>query len=434
MLSEELSSVKSVNATTIRSPKRRKVGDMLHSLGEPLRYGNFRLLFIGQFISLFGDAFYAVALPWLILNSNNPQSLSIVLAVYGLPRVVTVLIGGWLSDRMQPRLLMLVADVFRVVTLATLTFAVIVGFTPLWLLCVILALTGAASGLFIPASWAITPDLLPNEVLSAGNSLNFGWSQLANLIGPSVAGILISMFPIWVALVIDAGTFLVSALTLFLIIPLPHRTVRISIGDKTTKTTSIIEFGRYLWSTPAFLVILVVSLVVNLIIGGVLEVGLPTLAHGPLHAGANGYGYMLGGFGVGALIGSLSANHFLKLPRPGLINLIIWVIFGVALTTVSITNSLSNSISVLVIVGLASGLGNVGIFSVIQQLLPRQYLGRYMGALAFANFGLYPVSVALVGWLIQFNGPANIIAYAGTLATITFLVALTLPAVRQLSL
>src|SRR5947207_4055531 len=66
----------------------------------PLKQRNFCLLFIGQMISTIGDTFYAVALPWLMLaGGHSPQDLGIVLGAYGVPRVVTLLLGGWLSDR-----------------------------------------------------------------------------------------------------------------------------------------------------------------------------------------------------------------------------------------------------------------------------------------------------------------------------------------------
>src|SRR5215475_12850404 len=71
--------------------------------GGPLKVRNFRLLFGGQTISVIGDALYIVALPWLILTTGGSAGeLGVVLAAYGIPRAVSMLVGGWLSDRLGP--------------------------------------------------------------------------------------------------------------------------------------------------------------------------------------------------------------------------------------------------------------------------------------------------------------------------------------------
>src|SRR5712692_11851522 len=75
-------------------------GGMLHLF----KTRNFTLLFGGQTISILGDALYAVALPWLILNNGgSAEALGMVLAAYGIPRVGSMLLGGWLSARLRPR-------------------------------------------------------------------------------------------------------------------------------------------------------------------------------------------------------------------------------------------------------------------------------------------------------------------------------------------
>src|SRR5271166_2894030 len=177
------------------SPSPRRSPRFLGTLVEPLRYRDFRLLFGGQLISIIGDNFYAVALPWLILqNGGSVQDLGIVLMAYGVPRVATLLAGGWLSDRLRPRRVMLTADAARMLLVGALALLALWSHPSLWQLCAIVAPLGLFAGLFIPASWAITPEVLPDDVLPAGNSLSIAWSQLANLVGPGLGGLLVSQF------------------------------------------------------------------------------------------------------------------------------------------------------------------------------------------------------------------------------------------------
>src|SRR5690242_21265703 len=120
--------------------------------GSPLKVRNFQLLFSGQTISVIGDALYLVALPWLILTTGgSPQELGVVLAAYGVPRALSMLLGGWLSDRLGPRKVMLIADAARLLLVGLLALIAIGRHPLLWQLCAIAVPLGAFGGAFLPA-------------------------------------------------------------------------------------------------------------------------------------------------------------------------------------------------------------------------------------------------------------------------------------------
>jgi hypothetical protein len=426
-----------------RRRRRRALAGML----APLRYRDFRLLFGGQLISVLGDTFYAVALPWLVFaNGGTARDLGLVLAAYGLPRVVTVLVGGWLSDRLRPRRVMLGTDSARMLLMAGLGALALWSHPPLWQLCAVLAAEGAFSGLFIPASWAITPDVLPDEVLQAGNSLTLAWTQLANLAGPGIAGIIVARFNSAIALLADALTFAVSALTLGAmrgggghakaahpssgtmdVAGAGEAPAAREGGDQPT-----LGFWRFLRGSRLFQLILLLSVLLNLVLGGVLEVGLPALAHGPLRAGASGYGTMVASFGAGALMGALSGGVLARLPHRGVVNLLIWAAQGLAVAAIPFGGSVRGAVAALVVMGLCNGLGNVSFITLVQQYLPRHLMGRFMGALGFANYGLFPISVALAGFALTAIGPAPLITGAGLLTLVGIVGVLIPPDIRGL--
>jgi MFS family permease len=431
-----------------RSPR------FLGTLVEPLRYRDFRLLFSGQLISIIGDNFYAVALPWLILQSGGSvQDLGIVLMAYGIPRVGTLLAGGWLSDRLHPRRVMLTADAARVLLVGALALLALWSHPSLWQLCAIVAPLGLFAGLFVPASWAITPEVLPDDVLPAGNSLSIAWSQLANLVGPGLAGLLVSQFASGIALVVDAFSFLVSAGTLAAMRsgrkhvvldssvvadsregPLPADEATQSGGTTGRRLMQgEVGFWRFLRGSRLFQLVLFISIMLNLVYGGILEVGLPALAHGPLRAGANGYGIMLTAFGAGALVGGISGGFLTRLPHPWLANLSIWAAQGLAVVAIPLTGTLMGATIALGMMGLCNGLGNVSFFTLVQQALPRHLLGRFMGAMAFANFGLFPISVAIAAVLMTAVGPGLIISASGALTILPIVVALIPSDIRRLA-
>src|SRR5215471_3086597 len=194
-------------------------GGILH----PFKVRNFTLLFSGQTVSIVGDALYMVALPWLILTTGGgPQELGIVLAAYGIPRAGSMLVGGWLSDRLRPRRLMLIADTIRMLLVGILAALALWGHPALWQLCAIAVPLGAFGGAFMPASMSILPETMSNEDLQAGNGLMMSSMQGANLVGSALAGIVVAAFTAGVGLAIDAASFLVSAVSLILMRP-AHR-------------------------------------------------------------------------------------------------------------------------------------------------------------------------------------------------------------------
>ena len=102
--------------------------------------------------------------------------------------------------------------------------------------------------------------------------------------------------------------------------------------------------------------LLPIAIMLNLVYGGLLEVGLPALAHGPLHAGANGYGIMLAAFGAGALVGGISGGFLTRLPHPWLANLAIWAAQGLAVVAIPLTGTLMGATIALGMMGLAMDL------------------------------------------------------------------------------
>src|SRR5215471_2771859 len=98
---------------------------------------NFRLLVVGQGTSLLGDQFYLIAMPWLVLQrTGDPLALGAVLALAGLPRAIFMLLGGALTDRFSPRVIMLASDLARLVLMVGLATLALTQSVETWMLYV----------------------------------------------------------------------------------------------------------------------------------------------------------------------------------------------------------------------------------------------------------------------------------------------------------
>lgn len=429
------------HARATESPRRRRAG--------PLRVRNFRLLIAGQMVSTVGDMFFAVAMPWFILsNGGTPRDLGIVLAAYGIPRAGFVLLGGSLSDRLHPRSMMLLADGARAILVGGLAAAALLDVRTLWVLCVIAAPLGAFEGIFLPASMAMMPRILADDDLQAGNAINMATVQVSTLIGPTVGGAVVATVRSGVAFVIDAITFVVSALSLAAM-----RTSRavillsaslddappaleISSVDAEAQAEPAADEPKTFWAllrTSRLLQTgLAVSIAANLAFGGLVEVALPQLARGPLHAGASGFGLMLSTFGAGALAGSLIGATLGKLPRRGLMGLLLGMVQGIFVALTPFTGSLAGAAMTMAAWGVANSMSNVLFITLLQQRLPRALMGRIMGAFMFANFGLYPVSVAVGGLVVDRLGPEILFPVTGGMLFLALLYGIFQPELRDL--
>jgi len=422
----------------------RSLAAFLLTIVTPLKDRNFRLYFGGQMLSTLGDTFYTVALPWIILNNGgDAQSLGIVLSAYGVPRLGTILLGGMLSDRLRPRPVMLLADVARAVLLGLMAFEVLGGHFTLWIFALTAAGIGIFNGLFIPASFAILPDILAKDELQAANAVNETMFQLANLLGYSLAGLAIARLPAGVALAVDAISFVVSVISLAAM-----RRRRAEAAEQATESTSVesaeaeadgatqgqaLTFGRYLRTSRVLQILLLVVGLTFLTSDGMMGVALPAFVHGPLNAGAGGYGLLLAFYGVGQLAGGLTAGGLGFLRHRAIIVLVLQITQALTFALFPLAGAMTGAVIVLTLAGILNGLINVMYFTVVQEVFPAQFMGRIWGVIMFATYGFYPLSVFIGGVITIHLGPSLMFFISGLTLTIAAVVGLLNRDIRALA-
>jgi predicted MFS family arabinose efflux permease len=375
----------------------------------------------------------------MLSSGRSPQELGIVLAAYGVPRVGTLLLGGLLSDRLRPRRVMLLADLVRALLVSTLVVLAAGGQTTVWPLAVVSAPLGACTGLFLPAYYAMLPEVLSEDELPEGNALNGSAFQLAVLVGSAIAGVVVSRLHPVAALAVDAATFAISAVTLLAMRGQSSLTRGNAVNRETSReeapTSSPfapeITFWQLLHQWRLLHVGLIIMVCLNLTSGALFEVALPSLAHGPLAAGATGFGLLLAAFGVGALVGGLVGGGVGRLHHRGAIMLVLILALAGFYPLVPLTGGLTGAMVVLAAAGIANGLLNVLFFTVTQQLTPRHLLGRVMSVLMLANLGVYPLSVAMGGLVATHFGPAVLFVTTGGLMLLASLSGWLEPEMRQ---
>lgn len=400
---------------------------------------DFRLLFAGTSTSLLGDQFALIATPWLVLQlTGDPLALGIVLALEGFPRALFMLLGGAVTDRLSPRMVMLVSDFIRLALTGLMALAIFTGSVQLWTVYAFALGFGLVAGFAVPAGNSIVPMLVAEEDLQAGNSIIMGSSQLIQFVGPTIAGILIgnystSSLGIGLAFTVDALSFSVSAVCLWVM--RGGRNLETANGNqKESVWASILVGVKYLWNDQPLRMLFLILAAVNFFFTGPLLVGIPVLADQYLPEGAVAFGLLMSAFAGGSLIGILMAGI---LPRPkgkgmSAFLILLLVSFGVSLGFFGFIRSTWLDFALMLLLGAGNGYVAILMFTWMQTNTPKDMLGRMMSMVMLAGNGLVPISQAISGAVIKWNLEALFVS-AGALVVLVSLWAATQPDLKTFS-
>lgn len=392
---------------------------------RPFRVRDFRLLFVGESISVVGDQFHFVALAWLTLQlTGSGLALGSVLMVAAIPRAIFMLVGGALSDRFSPRSLMLYSNVIRAALVGIIAALVLTGRAELWQLYIMAALFGVVDALFYPAISAILPMLVDEPTLPPANALMQGSQQLASLIGPALAGVVVALVQTGPAFAVDAVSFAVAAIALLFVVggrraPKGEGGAGHDAGSGLLATISA-GFG-YAWRDPAVRSLIMLTAAFNFAFTGPLSVGIPYLADSRLGGGSAAFGILLSGFGAGALLGAVGAGTISRVPRLGTVVLGTAVALGVALGLIGVAPSIPVAFGLLAAMGVGAGFINVHVVSWLQARTAEEMRGRVMSMVMLGSVGLAPLSYAISGAIVDLGAVTVMFGVAGAIVVMASL-------------
>lgn len=392
------------------------------------RYPAFGRLWIGRSISLFGDAFTLIALPWFVLQvTGSGTATAGILLTLQLPAILTSMFIGSLIDRFQPRVIIAIDNGLRTLIIGLIPILYWSGILELWLLFLLTFL----AGMLVPAtevgSRSILPELMEDKDLDAANML---WSFSLNLslvIGPAVAGVLIASFGGPSVLLIDAGTFAVMAI-LAAALPILKR------GPAVTEHPISERLGlRQLWGMKVVRYTTLLSLVFFFSYGP-LEAALPLFSDAVLQTDARGYGLLWSALAVGALIGTLSSTALSRHLRLGLALPLIALLWGASLLLMLFIDELWLACMFLFLGGLMWGPYTPMETTLLQRNIPKSQLGRVFGARSTLLIGGSPLGLAAGGILLAFVPSTIVIAFSALACILVGLSGLVSPTFRGLTL
>lgn len=399
------------------------------NLLAPLRHRDFRRLWIGMTVSLFGDGIFLVALAWQVYTLwNAPAALSIVGIFMTISTVACLLPAGVLSDRLDRRRIMIASDVVRAVSMAILAGLSLAGVVELWHIALLATVYGVGTAFFTPAFEAVIPDLLPDEDLPAANSLDQFVRPIAlRLAGPAVGGALITVAGTGGAFAVDALSFAVSTVMVLSIGDLPrHGRAAVELRKDIRSGLEFIRARVWIWGTLAS------AAVAYLMFLGPTEVLLPYLVKNDLHGSAGDLGLVFAAGGIGAVGAAVIMG---QRGQPGRPVMFIYVCWTVATLAVAGYGLAASSWQLMVACLLFNGLETAGTIAWVtlkQRHVPPEMLGRVSSLDWVISIGLLPLSFALTAPVADAFGTRETLVGAGVIGAVATVAALFLPGILDI--
>ncbi len=335
-----------------------------------LTHRDFRLLWLGQLISQAGSMMQVVAINWHIsvLTNYNPLALGLVGLSRVAPIIVFSLVGGAVADAHDRRKVMLVTQAAMAIFAAILGLLTDRGLQTVWPIYVLNMLAASASAFDSPARQALIPSLVPREHLSNALSLNSIMFDVATIIGPLLAGLIIGVRDVAIVYWINALSFLAVIGALLIMHPAKQEIKRsASVGavkeglrfvfrQPIVRSTMLLDFFATFFSSANQL--------------------LPIFAAQILQVGAMGYGLLTAASAIGSLIAGSAMGFITHIRRPGAVILWAVAIYGVATLVFGLSRSFLVSLLMLAATGASDTVSMILRQTIRQVVTPDELRGR----------------------------------------------------------
>jgi len=385
----------------------------------PLRkYRDYRLLYTGQLVSLFGSMVTTVAVPVQVYNlTQSSLMVGLLGTVQLVPLFIFALLGGAYADSMDRRRLLVISEILLALGSAALMINALIAHPSVILIFVVTAAMSALNGFHRPALDALTPRLVERQDLRAVAALGSLRFSISSIVGPALGGFLIWKLGMASTYAIDVVSFVVSLIALASIRSMPEKEKsKASLG-------SIAEGMRYAISRPELIGTYLVDMIAMTF---AMPMALfPAMAEG--WGGPVAVGWLYSAMPIGALLATLFSGWTSKIDRHGVYVVIGAATWGVAIIGLGLSHSLTAALVFLAIAGAGDNISVIFRSAIWNETIPSELRGRLSGVEMISYLSGPMLGNTRAGWVasISSNGfsivSGGIICLAGVLVCIPLL-------------
>lgn len=339
-----------------------------------LRHRDFRLLWLGQIVSVTGSQMQFVAINWHVyLLTKSPFALGLVGLFRGVPIIICSLAGGVVADALDRKRLMIVTQTVMLASAALLTAGTLSGFKSVWPIYVLSGIASAATAFDTPARQALMPTLVPIEDFPNAVSLAIIVFNVATIAGPAIAGFLLAESGPAIIYGINAVSFV--AVIGALIAMRTSGQPELQTERKDALSFAALKEGlSFVWHTPIIVQTMTLDFVATFFASATLL--LPIFAQERLHVGARGYGFLAAAPAIGSVLTALVMARLGTLRRQGRLVVASVAVFGVATAGFGVSTVYWVSLLMLAITGAADTVSTVLRQTIRQLVTPNHLRGR----------------------------------------------------------
>lgn len=360
---------------------------------------NYRLYFSGQFISLIGTWLQSVAQGWLVLQlTHSAIWVGVVAALGSLPVLIFTLFGGVIVDRFDKKKIIFLTQSLSMVLAFTLGILTIANFITPVLIAILAFILGTVNALDFPARQSFVIEMVGRDKLASAIALNSGTFNGARVVGPGLAGILITIFGIGGAFILNGISYIaVLAALLFIRVKTklskshPHPLKAIKEGITYTYNHSVIR-------------ILLLFTGITSIFGWSYTTIMPVIVQNNFHLGVSSLGLFYSSAGLGALAGSLIISIFSRKINPMIFITSGSLIFTISLIAFSLITYLPLVLFFLFLTGVGLLVQLSTISTTIQHLVQDNLRGRVMSIYTLMFIGMIPLGSFQIGVVTEHFG------------------------------
>lgn len=389
---------------------------------------SFALLLTGQASSIIGDAVAMIAIPFAILSmGGSVGEVGLVLGARAVPNALFLLVGGVWADRLPRRLVMLASDVVRAVVMLIVFAALITDTGGIWLLVALMAVYGMGEAFFRPALSGIIPQTVSPARLQEAYGLLATTPALGIAVGGAIGGFLVAVISPAGAIAFDALTFLVSILCLSLM-----RTRGAPGPWRNRNFRADLAAGWREFSSRSWLVVVVLGEVLYalFVMPGIYAIG-PAIADEQM-GGSSSWAAVVSGFGVGFLVGGLTAMR-LRPRRPLVLGYLLCIPFSLFFLLMAVAPQVVVLTAAAVMAGAVISISGTLLETTITREVAPELRSRVGSFRTLGSVAMMPVGMFLVGPITGALGTtgAVLLGFVAVLANAALV--LGTPSVRRLT-
>lgn len=411
-------------ATTTAAPRRLPFNVRLPDSLSALAERDFRVVWIGQAISMTGTWMQMIAQGLLILTLwNSPFALGALNFANAIPSLVVMLFGGVLADRADKRRILLNTQLVMGLLAVAVGTLVLTDTIQYWMLIAATIGLGIAFGYDMPAYQALLPELVPPEKIGQVVALNSSTFHGTRMIGPAMAGAIIGVFGLATAYFLNAASFVAVIFSLLIIRYRPK--ARPHDEQRAGAIEGLKQGLRHARRRPNLQVMLLLTGLNTTFVFPIVAVLTPFYVKNVLHQGPGTLGLLWAGSGVGSMVGAMALIWWSNSNRAGRIWLAtLMAPAGLLVMAVTREPLVALAVQPFVSFAFSSQLGIIQ--TMIQESTPAQFRGRVMSLHGITFNGTMPVAALVASGLAVLVGLPWVIAIAAVIYLVTASAALRL--------